>query len=207
MPDKKKAQVFLDICLTMPKIGDTSILCVNNVLGKHGIIRRRANATYNQHGGLSFHLLKERNHKLVINIKLGDLRHGTGVTVTSYFISWDGKTLWDHPDSLRVNHNNKQATAKECNQIFKKLYKKQGLSCQITNIYQLARQINDGEPLLNNEGSRGVTQNNCNFHTSLLVSLLDNQRISLLATQYSSTQRNCRPTISPRQKDKTRFEG
>ena len=97
MPDKKRAQVFLDICLAMPKIGDTSIRCANNVLVKHGMILRRANATYNQQGGLPFHLLKERNHKLVINIKLGDLRHGTGVT--SHFI-WDGKTLWDHPDSL-----------------------------------------------------------------------------------------------------------
>ena len=149
------------------------------------MILRRANTTYNQQGGFPFHLPKERNHKLVINIKLVDVRHGTGAT--SHFISWDGKTLWDYPDSLRVNHNNKQATAKECNQIFKKLYKKQGLSCQITNIYQLTREINEEKPVLNNERYKGVKQNNCNFHTSLLASLLDNQRILLLATQYSST--------------------
>ena len=47
MPDKKKAQVFLDICLAMPKIGDTSMRCANKVLVKHGMILRRTNATYN----------------------------------------------------------------------------------------------------------------------------------------------------------------
>ena len=40
--DKKKAQVFLDICIMMPKIGDILIQCANNVLGKHGMMLRRA---------------------------------------------------------------------------------------------------------------------------------------------------------------------
>ena len=86
------------------------------------MVLRRANATYNQQGGYPFHLLKELNHKLLIHTKLVDILHGTGAA--SHFISWDGKSLWDYPDSLRVNQNNKQATPKESNLIFKKLYRK-----------------------------------------------------------------------------------
>ena len=82
-----------------------------------------------------------------------------------------------------------------------KAVQKQGLSWEITNIYQLARQTKEGELLPNNEGSHGLTQNNCNFHTSLLVSLIDNRRILLIATQYSSTQINCRPVLSRLPKD------
>ena len=85
----------------MPKTGDSSVLCANKVLKKHGMVLRRANATYNQQGGYPFHLLKELKHKLLIHTKLVDIRHGTGAT--SHFISWDGKSLWDYPNSLRVN--------------------------------------------------------------------------------------------------------
>ena len=122
LPDRKKALVFLDICLAMPMTGDTLIRCANNVLTKHGMVLRRVNTSYNQRGGTPFHLLKERNHNLVINIKLGDLLHGTGFT--SHFIAWDGKTLWDHLDSVQVNFTSNQATVKGCNLIFKGLYQK-----------------------------------------------------------------------------------
>ena len=77
LPYKEKALVFLDICLVMPTTGDTSIRCANNALAKHGMVLRRASATYNQRGCTSYHLLKEQKHNIIINIKLGDLLHGT----------------------------------------------------------------------------------------------------------------------------------
>ena len=142
---KEKAPVFSDICLGMPATGDTSIRCANNALAKHGMEPKRASSAYNQREGTPYHLLKDRQYNLIINIKLGDLHHGTGFS--SHFVAWDGKTIWDHPDSVRVNFTSNHATLNICNLVFKKLYHMRCSSWQITNVYQLVRQIQQGEPL------------------------------------------------------------
>ena len=120
LSNKEKAPVSSSICSVMPAEGDTPILCANADLSKHGMALKRASSVYNQRGGTPYHLLKEQKCNLIINIKLGELQHGTGFS--SHFIAWDGKTIWDHPYSVRVNFTSNCATVNECNLVFKKLH-------------------------------------------------------------------------------------
>ena len=74
------------------------------------------------------------------------------------------------------------------------------------NVYQLVRKIQQGEPFPTSERSHGITQNNCNYHTYLLVSLLDSQRILQLAKQYSCAQQNCRHALRRLAKHDSKIE-
>ena len=119
----------------MPTDGDTSIAQANTALVKHDLILKRCSQEYNRRGGLPFHLLKEKKCTLVISIKLGHLRNKT--LSTSHFVAWDGNTIWDHPDRVKINRTSDQHTVQGIKDVFKKLYYKKFSSWQIANVYQL----------------------------------------------------------------------
>ena len=138
LPDEQRKQsVFSSICLEMPAKGDTSIACTNVALARHGMVLERATSQYNQRGGLPYHLMKECECRLVINIKLGVIARKT--MFASHFVAWDGKVVWDRPHSVKVNGTSDRATMKGSNNVFKRLcHKKKFLSWQITNVYWLS---------------------------------------------------------------------
>ena len=92
----------------MPAEENTSILCANIALAKHGMMLKRVSSKCNQRGGLPYHVLKEGECNLIINIKLGDLQHRP--PFASHFVAWDGKIIWDHPDYVKVNITSGRAT-------------------------------------------------------------------------------------------------
>ena len=54
----------------MPKEGDTSVKNIKHALADNGLILQRVGGKYIKKGGAPFHLLKERNCKIIVNIKL-----------------------------------------------------------------------------------------------------------------------------------------
>ena len=138
LPDKQSKQsIFSSICSEMPAEGDTSIACANVALARHGMVLERATSQYNQRGGLPYHLMKECECRLVINIKLGVIARKT--LFASHFVAWDGKVVWDRPHSVKVNDTSDRTTIEGSRDVFGRLYhKKQFSSWQITNVYRLS---------------------------------------------------------------------
>ena len=69
-----KVEMYDAMILKMPKEGDTSVKCMNGVLEEYGLVLRPVTGKYNLGGGLEYHLLQERTCKLVIALKLTNLK-------------------------------------------------------------------------------------------------------------------------------------
>ena len=61
-------------------------------------------------------------------------------------MTWDGNTIWDHPDCAKVKSTSNQNTVQGSKDVFTQLYCKEFSSWQITNIYQLLRQKQYADP-------------------------------------------------------------
>jgi len=134
LPSNEIKQAFCsELSSIMPRSGDTAITCANEALKPHRMLLKPVSKEYHQNGGAAFHLMKERQCKLVINIKLTNTKN----QVMSHFISWDGKTLYDQPEMSIVN-DTYDRHEKGSKKVFEKLYKKTDFrSWQITSIYRL----------------------------------------------------------------------
>ena len=135
LPSNENKEVLCsELGSLMPRSGDTAISCANEALKGHGMILRVVSKEYHKKGGAAFHLMQERQCRLVINIKLTNRKK----QVMSHFISWDGKIIYDQPQMSVVNDTYDQAREKGSKNVFEKLYKKTDfLSWQITGIYRL----------------------------------------------------------------------
>ena len=140
LPDNaSRKEVISSIHAEMPPEGDTSIKCVNIALSKHGMVLERTSAQYNQRGGWPYHLFKERECKLVVNIKLGSLEDKSAFA--SHFVAWDGKVISDRPHCMKVNGTSDRANPESSKSVFERLYHKKAFSSwQITNVYRLIHQ-------------------------------------------------------------------
>ena len=61
-------------------------------------------------------------------------------------MAWDGNTIWDHPDRVKVNSTSDRHMVQGSNDVFKQLYYKKFSSWQITNVYQLLLQKQHADP-------------------------------------------------------------
>jgi len=140
LPDNaSRKEVISSIHAEMPPEGDTSIKCVNIALSKHGMVLERTSAQYNQRGGWPYHLFKERECKLKLNIKLGSLEDKSAFA--SHFVAWDGKVISDRPHCMKVNGTSDRANPESSKSVFERLYHKKAFSSwQITNVYRLIHQ-------------------------------------------------------------------
>ena len=90
----------------MPSEGDTSPFNNTPVLDIHDLEFKRDTGTYNEKGGAPFHLLKEQECKLVINLALIN-KKGERM---SHFVALDGKVITDFPEKVMVNKSTNRAT-------------------------------------------------------------------------------------------------
>ena len=130
-----KEDVISSIYSSMPTEGDTSIEDTNRCLAKHGMVLERVSGDYIKKGGAPLHLLQiQKRCRIIIHIRLVNLKN----EVANHFVAWDGSTVFDRPKNAGVNKTSDRATKKSCDAVFERLYpKKQFLSWQITNVYEL----------------------------------------------------------------------
>ena len=99
LPSDEKKTVYSAMVIDMPAEGDMSIFHIANALSKHGLSLERVSGKYNQKSRASYHLLKEKDCKLIANTRLIDLKGN----ILSHFVAWNGKVIIDHPNSSKVN--------------------------------------------------------------------------------------------------------
>ena len=129
-----KELVLADLLSAMPKFGDTRIADVMIPLARHGLRLERVTQKYNHRGGFPYHLLKEHDCSLIINLKLTNTKEET----VSHFVAWDGSIIYDHPYMSKVNNTTDRNTAEGSKNVFKKMYSKEGFcNYQVTNVYSL----------------------------------------------------------------------
>ena len=98
-PTKNKELAQLAIASSMPEEEDTYIKNISNALADNGLILERVGAKYTRKGGASFHLLKENDCRIIVNIKLKNME---GITM-SHFAAWDGNVIYDKPFTSKVD--------------------------------------------------------------------------------------------------------
>ena len=82
-------------------------------------------------GGASYHLLKEKYCKLIVNIRLTDLKGN----ILSHFVAWNGKDIIDHPNSSKMNDTTDRTNPEKNRLAFAKLFPRIFLLWQITSVY------------------------------------------------------------------------
>ena len=111
--------------------GDTSIFHIANILSDHGLSLERISGKYNRKGEASCHLLKENYCKLIVNIRLTDLKGN----ILSHFVAWNGKDIIDHPNSSKMNDTTDRTNPEKNRLAFAKLFPRIFLLLQITSVY------------------------------------------------------------------------
>jgi hypothetical protein len=91
LPAETKEQVHATMVTAMPAEGETSVADLANALTAHGLPLVPVSGEYIKKGGAPFHLLQERQCKLVISLRLTDL-DGDAM---SHFVAFDGECIHD----------------------------------------------------------------------------------------------------------------
>jgi hypothetical protein len=129
--------VRTDVASSMPKEGDTPISSASKALMPHGIYLHPISKKYHQLGGPEFNLLQEKDCRLIINVKLTNVKKQH----MYHFVAWDGKVVHDDPQSVSVEALDR-ATSKTCRAVFDKLYKKDEFhSWQICSVYEMTKVV------------------------------------------------------------------
>ena len=135
-----KVEMYDAMILKMPKEGDTSVKCMNGVLEEYGLVLRSVTGKYNLGGGLEYHLLQERTCKLVIALKLTNLKKQT----MSHCVAWDGKVIYDRPKNSVVSEIIDRRNQTASKRVFRKLYPDREFLCwQVIRVFSLDRIHND----------------------------------------------------------------
>ena len=118
----------------MPEEGDTSTKNIKHALADNILILVRVGSKYIRKGGAPFHLLKELNCRIIVNIKLTNSKGET----MSHFVAWNGNVIYDKPFS------SKDRTSWIMSQLaFGKFYAKtQFREWQMTQVYELVELVN-----------------------------------------------------------------
>ena len=101
------------------------IFHIANAISNHGISLERVIGKYNQKEGAPCHLLKEKDYKLIINIRLTDLKGN----VLSHFLAWNGKVIIDHPNSSKENDTTDRTNSEKSRLAFTKLFPRHPFFC------------------------------------------------------------------------------
>ena len=133
-PNNDADKLKVKITNAMPKEGDTSIMDIESALRECGLKLELKNNMYIKKGGAAYHLLHEKNCRLIIRIKLVNLK-GQNMT---HFVAWDGKTVYDNPYNLDVDSDKDRETKHASKMAFGGLYPRtEFLSWQITAVFKL----------------------------------------------------------------------
>ena len=136
LPAETKEQVHATMVTAMPAEGDTSVVDLANALAAHGLSLVPVSGEYIKKGGAPFHLLQERQCKLVINLRLTDLDGDP----MSHFVAFDGECIHDRPYISKVNNTYDRTNPEKSKLAFAKLFKKTEFqSWQITSVYRLCQ--------------------------------------------------------------------
>jgi hypothetical protein len=136
VPAHQKELAHAAMIAAMPEVGDTAVGDVNKALDPHGMTLVPVSEQYLKKGGAPFHLLQERDCKLVVNAKLTDPEGDT----ISHFVAWDGQYITDPHYRLRskVNDTTDRTDKEKSKLAFAKLFPStEFASWQITSVYQL----------------------------------------------------------------------
>ena len=133
-PECFKAKVHEAMLSVMPRSGDTSIASINDALEPFNMDLVPVTHLYNQPGGLPYHILQQQHCKLVIRIKLSNLKNQT----VYHSVGWDGSIIHDHPKMCIVNRTKDRRYWDDSNAVFDRLYpKKFFMGWQIATVYRL----------------------------------------------------------------------
>ena len=96
---------------------------------------KRVSGTYIASGGPAYNLLQEHNCKLIIYMKLDDLKKRP----MDHFVAWDGNMIYDRPHNVKVNNSTDRKNKAGSMAVFASLYHKKFFSSwMICNVYELA---------------------------------------------------------------------
>ena len=133
--------IIASLLSAMPGEGDMKTSEAEKALAPYGMWLERVGNNYNKKGGYPYHLLQEYNCNLIIHIKLTNTRKQN----MFHCVSWDGKTIHDLPQSIKVNDTYDRRKPHLAKNVFNKLYPKDKfLSWQITNVFQLCGVVSGG---------------------------------------------------------------
>ena len=133
-PDIDLEGLAASIINCMPTEGDTSVNDVRCALRERSLGLELANLKYMKTGGASFYLFQETRCKIVIRLKLTNLKKEEMI----HFVAWDGEKVYDKPYDIIIDREKDLATKKASTLAFGKLYPKtEFFSWQITAVYQL----------------------------------------------------------------------
>ena len=122
------------ITARMPEDGDTSIEDIRGALQEHGLVLEVVNIKYMKKGGASFYLFEETNCRLIIRLKLTNLRNET----MFHFVAWDGEVVYDKPYDNIIDREIDLASKEASTMAFGRLYPKtEFISWQITSVYSV----------------------------------------------------------------------
>ena len=130
-------QIREALIASMPPSGDTPVSVARKALSDFGIDIKVVTGLYdNKTGGIAYHLLQERQCKLILRIKLTN----KGNRVSSHFVAWDGSTIHDRPYMIQVSDVKDRRTYRSCREVFNKLYRK-FLDWRITRVYSIIEKV------------------------------------------------------------------
>ena len=133
-PECLKAKVQEAMLSAMPRSGDTSIASINDALEPFNMDLVPVTHLYNQPGGLPYHILQKQICKLVIRIKLSNLKNQT----VYHSVGWDGSVIHDHPKMCIVNRTTDRRYWDDSKAVFDRLYpRKYFMGWQIATVYRL----------------------------------------------------------------------
>jgi len=117
LDDEFKKEIFQTIVRRTPEDRDTSIYYANQALAHHGYQLQRTLGDPVR-GGLEYNLLQLRDCRKVLCVQLKNYEGQCAY----HCIAWDGNTLWDRPDAVRVNNTTGRASRKSVNDVFERLF-------------------------------------------------------------------------------------
>ena len=126
--------VYSDLIEEMPPEGDTTVASANIALARHGLKLRSVYGLFRKKDGVPFNLMKVRQCRLVLHLKLVTLK---GKPVF-HSIAWDGQMVWDDKECVKVNATTDRRTAHAAIAVFNHLYHhKRFKSWHIDNVFEL----------------------------------------------------------------------
>jgi hypothetical protein len=135
----------------MPPEGDTTVASANIALARHGLKLQSVYGLFRKKDGVPFNLMKLRQCRLVLHLKLVTLQGKQAF----HSIAWDGQTVWDGKECVKVNATTDRRTAQAAITVFNHLYHhKRFKSWHIDNVFELVDK--ETPPFRNLDGSEQI---------------------------------------------------
>ena len=148
LEEHRRHIVYSDLIKEMPPEGDTTVASANIALARHGLKLQSVYGLFRKKDGVPFNLMKLRQCRLVLHLKLVTLQGKQAF----HSIAWDGQTVWDGKECVKVNATTDRRTAHAAIAVFNHLYHhKRFKSWHIDNVFELVDK--ETPPFRNSAGS------------------------------------------------------